>query len=92
MLCDHVSSTSGHVDSSLSNATRIANQEAAAIVRHFVDPVVNDEMVEAWFSRHGGSVDELSEQALADIAPWLPIIAVAANDRSIGVLDFLWSI
>ena len=50
--------------------------------------VTDDEMVEAWFLRHRGTIDELSEQALADVAPWFPIIGVAVNDRSIGVLSY----
>ena len=54
-----------------------------------VAPVVtDDEMVEAWFLRHRGTMNELSEQALADVAPWFPIIGVAANDRLIGVLSY----
>ena len=52
-----------------------------------MDAVVNDEMVEAWFSRHGAAAEQLSEAALAEIAPWFPIISVAANDRSLGVVD-----
>ena len=51
-----------------------------------MDAVVNDEMVEAWFSRHRGLVDELSEVALSKVAAWFPIIGVAANDGSIGAL------
>ena len=50
--------------------------------------VTDDEMVEAWFLRHRGTMNELSEQALADVAPWFPIIGIAANDRSTGVLSY----
>lgn len=49
--------------------------------------VVNDELVEAWFSTHRGALDELSEPALADVALWFPIIGVPANDRTIGMLN-----
>lgn len=56
------------------------------MVRHFVNPVVKDELVEAWFSRHRDLIEELPEQALAEIAPWLPIIGMAANEGSIGIL------
>lgn len=49
--------------------------------------IVDDEMLEAWFLRHCGALNGLSEQALAEVAPWFPIIGVAANDGLIGTLD-----
>ena len=52
-----------------------------------MDAVVNDEMVETWFSAHAHSLDEVSEDALAAVALWFPVIGVPANDRSIGVLS-----
>ena len=52
-----------------------------------MDAVVNDEMVETWFSAHARSLDDVSEDALADVALWFPIVGVPANDRSIGVLS-----
>lgn len=56
-------------------------------MRGTVDAVVNDEMVETWFSTHASSLDEVSEKALADVALWFPIIGITANDRLIGVLS-----
>ena len=49
---------------------------------------VNDEMLEAWFSNHRGSLDELSEQDLTDVALWFPLIGVPANDGLIGALHY----
>lgn len=57
------------------------------MVGRFMDDAVSDEMIEAWFSTHRGMLCELSELAWSDIAPWIPIIGLAANDRSIGLLD-----
>ena len=58
------------------------------MVNGAVDALVDDEMVEAWFSIHAHSLDEVSEHALANVALWFPIIGVAANDQSIGVLNY----
>ncbi len=51
-----------------------------------MDAVVSDEMVEAWFAAHRNALDGASEHALADVALWFPMIGIAANDRSIGIL------
>ena len=48
-----------------------------------VPAVIDDDVLEAWFLRHRGSLDEVSEAAFAEVAPWLPIIGIAANDRSV---------
>ena len=65
----------------------IIRSEAAPRINSAGDAIVSDEMVEAWFSIHALLLDEVSEHALADVALWFPIIGVAANDRSIGVLS-----
>lgn len=67
-------------------AALIVKSEAAAIRMGSVDALVNDEMVEAWLWKHPGSLDEVSEDDLAAVVMWFPIIGVAVNDRSTGVL------
>lgn len=51
-----------------------------------MDTVVSDEMLEAWFAAHANALSDTPEHALADVALWFPMIGIAANDRSIGVL------
>ena len=86
MLRNRVLPTESRPCRPFERATPISPSGAAGIVRRFMDAMVNDEMVEAWFSDHRDALSGLSEQALADIVPWLPIIGVAANDGSMGAL------
>lgn len=55
-----------------------------------MDALVSDEMVEDWFSSHAKTLTQTSEIALAKIAPWIPIIGVAANEGTIGTIDRHW--
>ena len=47
---------------------------------------VDDDAVEAWFSANKTTCQELSEEALAEIALWFPVIRVPVNDNKIGAL------
>ncbi len=48
--------------------------------------VVDDDAVEAWFYANKTTCQELSEEALAEVALWFPVIGVPVNDNNIGAL------
>ena len=45
-----------------------------------INPVPSESDVEDWFIRHAGEAGNASELSLRQVALWIPIIGLPAND------------
>ena len=59
------------------------NFAGATTISGYAEP--SDADVEHWFARHRLELDDLTIAELACVAPWLPLVGPAANDKVFAV-------